>query len=269
MAKRAKRRSESTDTKLTVTVLLDDRVGSRELEIPLRKIGVVPSLCRLEYGDIAFHGNGPDGGVTVGLERKRVRDLVNSIREGRLTQQAAGMMEVYDVNYLIIEGAMGTGESGELRWMEGGRIQTAFVGKQAVYMAEVQGYIQTMREYAGFRTVQTEGMVGTVYLVRTLLRWWSKAWEGHTALGVGGVGGVVAEKAGPRRLSTVRPGLVWRMAAGINGVGPKGCSEIAKVFETPREMVMADEKAWRRVKGVGKGMARRIVNGMVTGEDWK
>lgn len=267
MAKRARAGSTGAPTE-RLTVILDDRVGSKELAVPLQRIGVGSEITRLEYGDIAFHGNGPSGPVTIGVERKRVRDMVNSIREKRISVQAAGMMEVYDVRYLIIEGPMGTGESGELRWMERGKMGTAFVGTKAVYAAEVYGYIQTLREFAGFRIAQTEGMMGTVYLLRTLLRWWGKEWDDHTALGIGGVGAVVIERGGVK-LTTARPNLVWRMAAGMNGIGPKGCREIAKAFKTPREMVMADEKDWRRVKGVGKGMAKKIVNGMETGEDWR
>ena len=62
-------------------------------------------LTELQFGDIVFTGNGPDGDVLIGVEYKQVSDLAGCIRSGRLTgTQIPGMMKAYDFCFLLVEG---------------------------------------------------------------------------------------------------------------------------------------------------------------------
>ena len=57
-------------------ILIDSRIGSAELA-PL--ISTPNILCQLEFADFTFSGNGPAGQVAVGVERKTIMDLLQSM----------------------------------------------------------------------------------------------------------------------------------------------------------------------------------------------
>src|SRR5271166_1849574 len=58
----------------------------------------------LHAGDFSFLGNGPnDEPWTIGIERKRMRDMVNSIRGGRFSGEQLPKLLNYDRAYLIFE----------------------------------------------------------------------------------------------------------------------------------------------------------------------
>jgi len=59
---------------------------------------------RLESGDAAFVGTGPQGSVSVGIERKKYDDLIRSWASGSLADQLRRMLETYDVVVLLQEG---------------------------------------------------------------------------------------------------------------------------------------------------------------------
>ena len=108
-------------------ISVDDRIGSIEL-IPIlqsaaqtlcsAKHKVIPPVTstRLVAGDVCFDGNGQGGKrIAVGIERKRLRDMINSIRTGRYAgSQLPTMLDLYDDCYLIIEGYQRCGQDGEL-----------------------------------------------------------------------------------------------------------------------------------------------------------
>ena len=62
-------------------------------------------IVRMDYGDAMVTGNGPCGQVDIGIERKRIGDLVNSITTGRLSgHQLPGLLAQYYKVYIIVEG---------------------------------------------------------------------------------------------------------------------------------------------------------------------
>jgi ERCC4-type nuclease len=85
-------------------ITIDRRTGSGEL-LPLFPKGVAELGC-LEYGDFAWIGKGPEGlPLAIGVERKQIHDLVNSMASGRLqAHQLPGMINTYKISYLVIEG---------------------------------------------------------------------------------------------------------------------------------------------------------------------
>lgn len=89
-------------------ILIDDRTGSRELAPLFKQLGQPFKIIRLEYADFAFDGNGPDGEVVkVGIERKTVPDLLQSLASGRFADgQLPGLQATYNHFYIFIEGAM-------------------------------------------------------------------------------------------------------------------------------------------------------------------
>jgi ERCC4-type nuclease len=67
-------------------LFVDPRSGSKELVRPLTKAGLpVDASTQLEAGDLFFVGRGDKGAATtIGIEHKKVADLIASLRTGRL-----------------------------------------------------------------------------------------------------------------------------------------------------------------------------------------
>src|SRR5260370_42363568 len=96
-------------------MLIDEREPIEEMQILLRPHGKDVYSQHLDFGDYAFDGYGPRGVVLVGVERKRIDDIVNSIHSGRFAgHQLPGLIETFDYSYLVIEGMFRRGDDGEL-----------------------------------------------------------------------------------------------------------------------------------------------------------
>lgn len=94
-----------------------DRREPPELNTAVRKLGVETSYpYDLEYGDLAFEGNGECGpGAMIALERKKLSDLITSMQKRRLSgHQARGLHKEYDYVFLIAEGMWRAGSGGEI-----------------------------------------------------------------------------------------------------------------------------------------------------------
>lgn len=89
-------------------LLIDNRDGSCELVEPLRKRGLPVRDLRMPFGDLAWVGRGVKGAaVTVGIEFKKLGELVDSLRTERLQgYQMGGMRDEFDYSYLLVEGEL-------------------------------------------------------------------------------------------------------------------------------------------------------------------
>ena len=274
-------RRKQAEASTTPTVIsIDRRAGSMELLPLFPKSAAI--LDDLPFGDFAFTGHGPDGReFLIGIERKAVRDLMNSIRSGRLSgHQLVGMADLYNRIYLIVEGQWrpnpldGSMEdqwrkeyvkSGEQRFTGGWRtLRTGTIG----YMyAEAGNYLTTLEE-AGVRVKRTGDERETVKVVMDLAQWWAKDYEkhrGHLAMHATHTWNGGGETGRLELLG--RPPLAMRMAAELEGIGIERAREVAKMFrfqatprQSAREMTEAtEEELWRRVKGVGKVLAGKVI----------
>lgn len=97
-------------------LLVDTRAGSKELIDPLHRLKLPVQEAFLEFGDLAFVGRGPGGeDKFIGIEYKKLPDLVSSIRSGRLQgHQMPGMRDTFDMSYLLIEGELQYDDQGVL-----------------------------------------------------------------------------------------------------------------------------------------------------------
>jgi len=78
-------------------ISLDDRTGSKELTPLFHPYGIPIEVKRLDFGDLAFEGNGPHGRCAVVIERKQITELVQAIESRRLSgHQLPGMADDYD-----------------------------------------------------------------------------------------------------------------------------------------------------------------------------
>ena len=167
-------------------IWVDSRVGSKELLPALRRAGVRAELAKLDSGDFVFEGRGPEGPVSVAIERKTIPDLVDSLQSGRLQgnderAQLHRLRAAYDFVWLLVEGLWETDKHGQLvrRSLHGtkplkGCHMTGDGLTKALVSLEVKG---------GLRVRQTASQAQSVAFLVALLRWWTeKAWDGHSTL---------------------------------------------------------------------------------------
>lgn len=254
-----------TSCRRKVTMIsVDCRVGSKELAPLFRQYGIQTKVTEMEFGDMAFEGNGPSGKCSVGIERKRIDDLVASIESKRLSgHQLPGMSEQYDYCYLIVEGVWREGPDGFVQVGHGG-----FDGEQTFggrwlphrwrlpYRA-VDNYLSTLELLAGVIYRRSLGPGDTVAVTVDLWHWWNdKLWDAH-----GSHLAVYAPALGERgrgRLMRRDVPLAERWAMQLPGVDKKA-RLVAEHFGSARAMACAVEKQWQQIDGIGKVTAKRAV----------
>ena len=237
------------------TVKLDNRAGSIELHSSMLSLGLRVELAMLPFGDISFTGNGPeDCPVMVGIEYKKVPDLIKCIGDGRFAgHQLPGLLNLYNYSYLIVEGQYRAGPGGILQQLVHGRWMDAGFGQRKYSYREVESYLTTMELKGGLYIRRTLDQQDTAWSIRALYDWWTKKdWGDHRAhLAFD----IVTEV---RTAMLVKPGVVRRIAKELPGVGWEKSQAIAAEFKTVIEMVEAEEKRWASIPGIGKVMAKRI-----------
>lgn len=234
-------------------IYIDDRVGSCDL-LPLLPNNSA-SLTRLEYGDASFLGRGiDDAPVSIGVERKRINDLLNSMTSGRLSgHQLIGLTACYDVTYIVVEGLWRANpQSGILEKPRRGGWGPVQLGARTFMSKEVWSFLNTLQILAGVYIWKSGSARATAQWLVNLYHWWnSKPVDAHKSH--------LAPHVGCVQLTTKRPSLVQRVAAELGGVGFERSKAVAKKFSTLMELVMATEDEWRSIDGIGKTLTKRIM----------
>jgi ERCC4-type nuclease len=240
-------------------ILIDRRIGSGDL------INVLPpdsaQLTTLEYGDCAFLGNGPGGApVRVGIEIKALGDCAQSIRSGRFAgHQLPGLLANYDKVYVILEGLYRAGTEGELETFTKGHWTTGAWGGCGWMYNELDGWINSINIVAGVTVKRTMSRRETAAVIFGLHHWWtSKSYEKHRSH-------CGFDESG--RPTLMKPGLVRRVAAELPLIGWERSSAVADEFQSVLAMVLAEESSWIKIKGIGKGIARKVVRAIRGEED--
>ncbi len=162
---------------------IDTQTGSVKLLEYFKPEEVEP--CILPAGDIAFFGNGPEDNVWyIGIEYKKLDDVVQCIKSGRLTgTQLPKMLALYDICFLLVEGIPRPHpETGQL---------LRYMGKSSVPMG------LSYREYDNFLTsigvftalsgkpciVKYSGQIReTINIIWDLYHYFQKPWDEHTSM---------------------------------------------------------------------------------------
>lgn len=219
-------------------------------------------LGTLEYADCMFFGNGPEGmPCPIGVERKAIRDLVNSMGTGRLSgHQLPGLSANYQWVYLIIEGIWRYNpSSGLLEIRSGGNWEPLQFGSRRYMCREVIGFLNTIAVKTGVIVMYSGSKRETAQVIHSLFNWWNnKQWDEHMSH-------LLPNKShrGPHgEVELIKPPIVRRMASEIPGIGWGKSKGVGEKFSTPAEMIMADEKTWRSIPGIGKKLAQGIMNAL-------
>lgn len=231
-------------------LLVDDRVGSKDLAAPLNRYTEV-RLTRLDAGDVAFAGNGPDGLWFVGIEVKTVHDFLNGVFTGRLGFQLTMMETHYNFGYLILEGLIRPSKDGKLEIYRGGSWRLLTIGSITVTVSELMKMANTVAVCSGTPVWFTKTRADTVGLIATLHAWWQEPWDSHTS-----------DKPKPRTGIFRRAPLVRRVAAELPGIGWQRSKVVAEHFRTVYNMVNAPTDEWTKIRGIGKKTATNVVEAM-------
>ena len=154
-------------------ILVDYRQGSQELIAPLKKLGLPVDETTLEFGDVAFQGRGVKGApVSIGVEVKKLPELVASLRSGRLQgHQLPGMCQTYDYRWLLIEGELQFDQKGALLRRAGRRDWRPMPGQMGV--GELLKRLHVMHLCAGLVPLWAADQRATVVQLEMLYRVWT------------------------------------------------------------------------------------------------
>lgn len=242
-------------------ILIDYRGGSNELIDPLVAAGLpvdpesIALKTELKFGDIAFVGRGEGGEpVSIGIEHKKLPDLVNSLATDRLAgHQLTGMLQHYNRGYLMIEGDWDTDDSGRVI------VPSKFKGKMqplkgAPCASVLEQRVMTLEHRGGLRVRWTRNQKETIRHVSALFRFWTDrdldAHSSHLAIHAPDLD----------RALLVPLSLKRQIAAQLPAIGYKRSETVDAYFPSILRMFNADVKEWTEIDGIGKKTATDIVN---------
>lgn len=229
-------------------ILIDDRQGSVEVA-PL--LSSPNNICRLEFADFAWSGNGPKGQASIGVERKRLSDFLKSMTSGRLSgHQLIGMSQHFDHLYVLIEGIWRPDrDTGILETPRGGVWASIAQGSRRFMARDIYNFINTLQVICGIVVVVTSNVWETAKWLDSCYGWWGKKWSGHKSY-------LQFRESEYAQLS--KPNLTSRIACQLPGIGWDRARKLGERF-TPRELFEATEKELREIEGIGPTLANKIV----------
>ena len=241
-------------------ILVDQRIGSNELAPLILKCGVKSELAQLEFADCCFEGHGPNGDISIGVERKTLGDMLNCIDDNRYAaHQRPGMAAMYARNFLIIEGIWACGvppfHTGILMTSRGDSWYPFRYRSQRVMYSKLYRYLITI-SLSGVTVTYSRDLQHTAINICEIYHYFQKKWTDHTSLQE------IQKLAIPQLVG--EPSLVRKWAAQLNGVGVKYSLAAEKIFRSGINLARAGEEEWLRVPGLGVRTAQQIVR-----EIWK
>jgi len=194
--------------------------------------------------------------VNIGIEIKKIGDLINSISTGRLSgHQVPGLLNAYHKVYLLVEGVWrGDPISGKVQIYRGIWKDT-HTGKRTFTLAGVWGYLNSLAVQAGIIVIPTTNMKSTVMTIKILKNWWSEKWESHHSLHA------LYKPQPPQVYVPQREHgkiLLRYVAAELPGIGWQKAVLVEEKFGTVKRMVEAKESEWLEIEGIGKLTAHMV-----------
>ncbi len=152
-------------------IFIDYRRGSHDLVKPLAKRGLDVEETTLTAGDIAFVGRGEAGReVNIGIEFKKVGELIGSIRTGRLQgKQLLGMRDEFDFSYLLVEGEVLFDRNGRMCRRSGRRSLKPL----GITVGEYMKRIYVLHLCGGMNYLRSEKRDETLQLIEHLYHTWT------------------------------------------------------------------------------------------------
>ena len=230
-------------------ILLDDRGGSKDLFEPLKEIGIETEMTRLAAGDLLFEGRG-DGGksIYIGVEYKKLGELVGSLRTGRLQgHQVPSMQESgFDYSFILVEGEVLYNKFGTLQKRIGHGIFAPLPGSMGI--SELYKRLFTFMLMCGMITLFSKNERDTVKVVEALYRTFTdKNLDEHTSHLT------IYHPPTPEPISKFR-----KTISTFPDIGFKMSEVIEEQFGTIRRAVNASSAEWQEIDGIGPKTARKV-----------
>ena len=229
-------------------ILVDYRAGSAELLEPLRKMGL-PAESGDIPADIAFEGRGEKGApVMVGIEFKKLGELVQSLRTQRLQgYQLLKMREHFQFCYLLVEGELRYDTNGQLLRRAGRRDFKRLPG--AMEVTELLKRLCVLHLRGGLNFLGARTRVDSLHWISALYRTWTDCdldqHKSHIAI---------------YQAPTLAPVSEFRaFISRIDGISLRKSLTIEKHFGgSIRRAVNASKAEWMKVEGIGPLIAQHI-----------
>lgn len=232
----------------------DKQKKNLDLMKHIKVLGVPVDKGDLQYGDAMFEGKGPNGFISVGIERKRLHDVLNCIDDARLSgHQLIGLKQMYTVRVLNIEGHWKPHEpQGVL--MEGFNGGTTWgycqYRSQRTMYHKLYRYLISVA-MSGTIVTYSRDPFHTAFNIVEWFHYFQKPWHLHTSL-------QEMQKIAIPTLNA-KPSLVRKWANDLEGIGMKLSADAERLFKKPITLANADESEWLRIPGVGVKTAQSIV----------
>jgi ERCC4-type nuclease len=224
-------------------ILVDDRIGSVHYASKLHPSQVE----RLEFGDICFEAS---NGQLVGIEIKKINDAVGSLLSGRLAEhQIPGMLSMYGVSYIIVEGYYRCDPvSGLIQGWTGGSWRDIHNKRQSITWESLDNWLTSIETLANIRIRRTVSEKETVRTIQSLYNWWGR--EDHRSMKV--------FNTASRAAGIEPPNLLRRVVKELPGIGWERSIVVADHFGTIWNMANASEEEWITIEGIGEGIAGKV-----------
>lgn len=238
-------------------ILASNDKGALEVVTVIRQRGIACQQQPLECSDFCFEGNGPLGRIGVGIERKRLHDMLACIEDARYTgHQRVLMKQAFDVSVLMIEGmwrphtADGSLMEGHLdKWGRLGWTPVKYRHKPTAY-AMLRRYLFSVA-LSGVIVCYTRDPEQTGYDVTEWFHYLQKPWKEHTGL-------LAMQRIAIPTLDR-KPNLTRRWASALTDIGVELSDRAAQRFSRPISLAVADEEDWESIPGIGRATAQKIV----------
>lgn len=233
-------------------------VDSRERDDIMKRLSpydIEVALTQLDYGDFCWEGSGPHGPALIGVERKRLTDLISSMTDRRLSgHQLRGMYKTYDHVYLLVEGMWRPTQSGAIEHFHGGGWNPLFFKGSGVNYRQVDSYLSSLAVLGHIEVCRTSFNSESAAWLVSRYNWWQKPWGDHHSHDQIYTGGPERGKGkGVRANVSTEPGPVELAANTFPGLDRRAW-ECGRYFKSVQAMVNATQQEWRECLGIKEGV---------------
>jgi ERCC4-type nuclease len=199
-------------------------------------------------------GNGPENAVSIGVERKVLLDLLQSMTSGRLSgHQMVGLTNEYDWVYLLVEGVWRPdSKTGVMMRTDRNRkwIPAAF-GSRRFMARDVYNFLNSLTIMCNVVVIMTSNKWETAKWLDSCHGWWQKQWDHHKSH--------LQFHKPVTHAHLSKPSLSTRIASQFDGIGWDKARKLGERFKTPLDLLMSSKEDLSEVHGIGRKLADSII----------
>jgi ERCC4-type nuclease len=217
----------------------------------------IDATVTLPAGDVAFLGNGPDGThVTVGIEVKKLHDVLTCVQDGRFAQQLIKLHDPgtgFQYRWLCVEGLWKPDpQTGVMQVPRRNGWEDMTLGYRRFMYRELDAWLITQTVCGGVFLARTGNRVETAQFLADLYRWWtSEEYEDHRSH-------LALPTIRPDYAQLRKPSETRLMYAQLPNIGWEKSKSIEAAFPSMESLVAATPKELQVAPGIGKKLATII-----------